>query len=110
MAVGDLRLYFPRVLDANLVKAHVVKEQRATFSAAPGYGSAAAAGRRPACRNFFWPAISDAHGVARHHGGRGAQSVYLAAEAVARAAGEPARFLLPDMRKQYALGATGRPS
>src|ERR1022692_963200 len=35
LAVGDLRLFFPRVLDANLVKAHVVKEQRATFSAAP---------------------------------------------------------------------------
>jgi len=30
-----LRLYFPRVKDAKLVKAHVVKEQRATFSAAP---------------------------------------------------------------------------
>jgi zeta-carotene desaturase len=35
LAIGDLRLFFPRVHDANLVKAHVVKEQRATFSAAP---------------------------------------------------------------------------
>jgi uncharacterized protein with NAD-binding domain and iron-sulfur cluster len=35
MAIGDLRLYFPRVRDAQLVKAHVIKEQRATFSAAP---------------------------------------------------------------------------
>jgi zeta-carotene desaturase len=35
IAVGDLRLFLPRVRDANLVKAHVVKEQRATFSAAP---------------------------------------------------------------------------
>jgi zeta-carotene desaturase len=35
MAIGDLRLYFPRVKDATLVKSHVVKEQRATFSAAP---------------------------------------------------------------------------
>ena len=31
IAIGDLRLYFPRVRDANLVKAHVVKEQRAVF-------------------------------------------------------------------------------
>jgi zeta-carotene desaturase len=35
IAIGDLRLYFPRVKDARLLKAHVVKEQRATFSAAP---------------------------------------------------------------------------
>ena len=35
IAIGDLRLYFPRVRDAQLVKAHVIKEQRATFSAAP---------------------------------------------------------------------------
>ena len=28
MAIGDLRLYFPRVRDAQLVKAHVIKEQR----------------------------------------------------------------------------------
>src|SRR5215472_2365091 len=35
IAIGDLRLYFPRVRDAKLLKSHVVKEQRATFSAAP---------------------------------------------------------------------------
>ena len=35
LAIGDLRLFFPRVRDAQLVKSHVVKEQRATFSAAP---------------------------------------------------------------------------
>ena len=35
LAIGDLRLFFPRVHDARLVKAHVIKEQRATFSAAP---------------------------------------------------------------------------
>src|ERR1035441_4691547 len=35
IAIGDLRLYFPRVRDANLVKAHVIKEPRATFAAAP---------------------------------------------------------------------------
>ena len=35
IAIGDLRLYFPRVKDATLVKSQVIKEQRATFSAAP---------------------------------------------------------------------------
>jgi zeta-carotene desaturase len=35
LAIGDLRLFFPRVKDAQLLKSHVIKEQRATFSAAP---------------------------------------------------------------------------
>ena len=87
---------FPRVREATLVKAHVVKEQRATFSAAPGHGSAAARPRRPALPNLFlagdwtrtgWPATME--GAVR--------SGYLAAEAVARAAGKPAEFLLPDI-------------
>jgi zeta-carotene desaturase len=95
MAIGDLRLYFPRVQEANLVKAHVVKEQRATFSAAPGTESL-----RPTAQsgppNVFlagdwtrtgWPATME--GAVR--------SGYLAAEAVAQKAGRPARFLLPDL-------------
>jgi zeta-carotene desaturase len=95
MAIGDLRLYFPRVHEANLVKAHVVKEQRATFSAAPGTGPL-----RPTAQsglpNVFlagdwtrtgWPATME--GAVR--------SGYLAAEAVAQSAGRPARFLLPDL-------------
>ena len=95
IAIGDLRLFFPLVRDANLVKAHVVKEQRATFSAAPGTESL-----RPTAQsgppNVFlagdwtrtgWPATME--GAVR--GG------YLAAEAVAQSAGSPARFLLPDL-------------
>jgi len=95
IAIGDLRLYFPRVHEANLVKAHVVKEQRATFSAAPGTESL-----RPAAQsgppNVFlagdwtrtgWPATME--GAVR--------SGYLAAEAVAQSAGTPARFLIPDL-------------
>ena len=81
------------------MKAHVVKEQRATFSAAPGTEAL----RPPAATslpNVFlagdftrtgWPATME--GAVR--GG------YLAAEAVARAAGRPARFLLPDTRLSY---------
>jgi zeta-carotene desaturase len=95
IAVGDLRLYFPRVQEANLVKAHVVKEQRATFSAAPGTESL-----RPTAQsgppNVFlagdwtrtgWPATME--GAVR--------SGYLAAEAVAQSAGTPAHFLIPDL-------------
>ena len=94
IAVGDLRLFFPRVREAQLVKAHVVKEQRATFSAAPETESLRP---EPACglRNVFlagdwtrtgWPATME--GAVR--------SGYRAAEAVASAAGKPASFLLPD--------------
>jgi squalene-associated FAD-dependent desaturase len=95
IAIGDLRLYFPRVHEANLVRAHVVKEQRATFSAAPGTESL-----RPTAEsgppNIFlagdwtrtgWPATME--GAVR--------SGYLAAEAVAQRAGSPARFLLADI-------------
>jgi squalene-associated FAD-dependent desaturase len=94
MAVGDLRLYFPRVREALLLKAHVVKEQRATFSAAPETESLrpGTASRFP---NLFlagdwtrsgWPATME--GAVR--------SGYLAAEAVTAAVGRAERFLLPD--------------
>ena len=95
IAIGDLRLYFPRVHDAKLVKAHVVKEQRATFSAAPETEAL-----RPAAESgpnglilagdwtrTGWPATME--GAVR--------SGYLAAEAVTRAAGTPQSFLLPDV-------------
>ncbi len=95
IAIGDLRLFFPKVREAKLVKAHVVKEQRATFSAAPETESL-----RPdpaaALPGVFlagdwthtgWPATME--GAVR--------SGYRAAEAVAARAGVPARFLLPDI-------------
>ena len=89
IAVGDLRLFLPRVLDANLVKAHVVKEQRATFSAAPGTESLRP-GTESSIGNLFmagdwtrsgWPATME--GAVR--------SGYLAAEAVA---GKSAGYLI----------------
>jgi len=95
IAIGDLRLFFPRVREARLVKSHVVKEQRATFSAAPETESL-----RPeppsVLPNVFlagdwthtgWPATME--GAVR--------SGYRAAEAIAHAAGKPAHFLLPDL-------------
>ena len=94
IAVGDLRLYFPRVRDAKLIKAHVIKEQRATFAAAPdtehlrpttdsGIPNLYLAGD---WTRTGWPATME--GAVR--------SGYLAAEWVAQAAGKPAQFLLPD--------------
>jgi zeta-carotene desaturase len=95
IAIGDLRLFFPRVREARLVKSHVVKEQRATYSAAPETESLRPG---PACGvpNVFlagdwtqtgWPATME--GAVR--------SGYRAAEAIAQAAGRPSRFLLPDL-------------
>lgn len=94
IAVGDLRLYFPRVKEAKLLKAHVIKEQRATFSAAPETESL-----RPTAQSgppnvaiagdwtrTGWPATME--GAVR--------SGYLAAEEVAQAARKPARFLVAD--------------
>ena len=81
--------------EAKVERAQVIKELRATFSAAPGL---------EACRPFAetkiagfflagdwthsgWPATME--GAVR--------SGYLAAEAVSAAAGKPAKFLLPDI-------------
>jgi squalene-associated FAD-dependent desaturase len=94
MAIGDLRLYFPRVRDAQLLKAHVIKEQRATFSPAPETEQLRPT---PDCgiANVFlagdwtrtgWPATME--GAVR--------SGYIAAEWVAQAAGKPAKFIVPD--------------
>jgi zeta-carotene desaturase len=94
IAIGDLRLYFPRVREARLLKSHVVKEQRATFSAAPETESL----RPPAATaipNLFlagdwtrtgWPATME--GAVR--------SGYIAAEAACKAAGKPEKYLLVD--------------
>jgi zeta-carotene desaturase len=94
IAIGDLRLYFPRVKDATLVKAHVIKEQRATFSAAPETESLRPTPEAGLPKVFLagdwtrtgWPATME--GAVR--------SGYLAAEGVAQAAGKPARFLIAD--------------
>jgi squalene-associated FAD-dependent desaturase len=94
IAIGDLRLYFPRVREARLLKAHVIKEQRATFSAAPetehlrptpdcGIAHVFLAGD---WTRTGWPATME--GAVR--------SGYIAAEWVAQAAGKPAKFVVPD--------------
>jgi len=89
-AVRELAEFFPIVHEAKLEKAHVVKEIRATFSAAPGLES-----MRPLSRTVIpnlvlagdwtrsgWPATME--GAVR--------SGYLAAEAITGK-----RFVLPDI-------------
>lgn len=93
MATEELAEFLPAVREAKIVKAHVVKEARATFSATPGLRRPGPATRWP---NLFlagdwtdsgWPATME--GAVR--------SGYMAAEAVAASLGRPARFLLPDV-------------
>jgi len=95
VALSELPYYFPLVRDAKVEKAHVIKEARATFSAAPGTESNRP-GQKTAFQNLFlagdwtrsgWPATME--GAVR--------SGYLAAEAVAAAAGRSQRFLVADL-------------
>jgi squalene-associated FAD-dependent desaturase len=95
LALDELKEFMPRVAEAKLDHAHVVKEVRATFSAAPNLEQ-----RRPlsatSIPNLFlagdwtrsgWPATME--GAVR--------SGYLAAEAVTRHSGTPHRFLKADV-------------
>lgn len=95
LALRELAEFLPRVADARLEKAHVVKEMRATFSARPGLES-----KRPGSATRYpnltlagdwtrsgWPATME--GAVR--------SGYIAAEHAAIALDQPRRFLLPDI-------------
>lgn len=94
-AAAELAEFFPRVRQAQLQQAHVIKEVRATWSPKPGVEAF-----RPVSetrvRGLFlagdwtrtgWPATME--GAVR--------SGYLAAEAVTRAAGQPQAFLYPGL-------------
>ena len=91
MAYRELREFFPQAADAKLVRSHVVKEARATYSAVPGLES-----QRPATRTIYpnlflagdwtntgWPATMEGAVI----------SGYRAAEEIARAAGVEATFV-----------------
>ena len=93
LARRELEEFFPACRDAKLVRSHVIKEARATYSAVPGL-QAARPGPATKYPNVFlagdwtntgWPATME--GAVR--------SGYIAAEAVARAGGREASFLLP---------------
>ena len=95
LAVRELAEFLPRVREAKLEKAHVVKEVRATFSPRPGT-EPLRPGSATRFKNLFlagdwtrsgWPPTME--GAVR--------SGYLAAEAVTGAAGSAKTFLLPDL-------------
>ncbi|MBV8069091.1 MAG: FAD-dependent oxidoreductase [Acidobacteriaceae bacterium] len=95
LALRELKEFFPQVANAKLERAHVVKEVRATFSAAPALESS-----RPVSKTAFpnlflagdwtrsgWPATMEGS----------VRSGYLAAEAVQEFLGQRQHFLLPDV-------------
>lgn len=95
LVLAEAAEFFPRVREANVERAQVIKEIRATYSAHPGMEALRpdATTRVP---NVFlagdwtrsgWPATME--GAVR--------SGYRAAEAVMAASGHPARFVLPDI-------------
>jgi squalene-associated FAD-dependent desaturase len=95
LALRELVEFFPLVAQAKLLKATVVKEVRATYSIRPQLDLLRPSTASPWPRVFLagdwvatgWPATME--GAVR--------SGYLAAEAVSSTAGEPARFLQPDL-------------
>jgi squalene-associated FAD-dependent desaturase len=96
LALSEVREFFPAAREANLVKSTVIKEVNATYSPRPGIDAHRPAAATPWPRVFLagdwtatgWPATME--GAVR--------SGYLAAEAVARAAGQPdSHFLSPDL-------------
>ena len=95
LATAELAEFLPRVREARIEKAHVIKELRATFSAAPGTEALRPSAHTGRPDLFLagdwtrsgWPATME--GAVR--------SGYLAAEAVAAASGRPVSFLLPDI-------------
>ena len=95
LALAEVREFFPGARAANLVKSTVIKEVNATYSPRPGIDVHRPAAITPWPRVFLagdwtatgWPATME--GAVR--------SGYLAAEALARAAGQSQRFISPDL-------------
>jgi squalene-associated FAD-dependent desaturase len=95
LALSELQEFFPEARSAEVVKATVIKEVHATYAPLPGVDAYRPAAASPWPRVFLagdwtatgWPATME--GAVR--------SGYLAAEAVARAAGRKAQFLRPDL-------------
>ncbi len=96
LALGEVREFFPAARDANLVKSTVIKELHATYSPRPGIDAHRPTAATGWSRVFLagdwtatgWPATME--GAVR--------SGYIAAEALARAAGrKDSRFLSADL-------------
>jgi len=96
LALRELADFFPGVREAKLLKATVVKEIHATYSALPGSDSYRPQSRTPWPRIFLagdwtatgWPATME--GAVR--------SGYCAAEEVIRQTGDSASLIVPDLQ------------
>jgi zeta-carotene desaturase len=95
-ALRELAEFFPRVKEAKLEKAVLMKEVRATFGVPPGIDSARPTAVSP-WQNLFlagdwvqtgWPSTMES----------AARSGHLAAEALCMAIGEPQTILDPDLK------------
>lgn len=93
LATAELSEFFPEVKQATLIRGHVVKEMHATFSASCGLPRPTAVTSDPSIflagdwTDTGWPSTME--GAVR--------SGYLAAEAVVSRAGDPHKFLIPDI-------------
>jgi zeta-carotene desaturase len=98
LAMKELVEFFPRVRDAKLVKATVIKEVHATFAPAPLSDEFRLSPASPWPRLFLsgdwtatgWPSTME--GAVR--------AGYLSAEALSKASGDARRFLVPDLPPQ----------
>jgi zeta-carotene desaturase len=97
-AVAGLAEFFPRVKEAKLEKAALVKEMRATFGVPPGIDEARPTAVSPWPNLFLagdwtatgWPSTMES----------AARSGHLAAEAVCKSMGEPRAILDADLKPQ----------
>ncbi|HEY0786782.1 MAG TPA: FAD-dependent oxidoreductase, partial [Acidobacteriaceae bacterium] len=95
LALRELALFFPRVREATLLKAAVIKEVRATYSVRPLLDQIRPGAQSPWPGVYLagdwtrtgWPATME--GAVR--------SGYLAAEAITRSSATPHPFLVPDL-------------
>jgi squalene-associated FAD-dependent desaturase len=95
-ALRELTEFFPKVAPAKLEKAALTKDVRATFGVPPGIDEARPSAISPWPNCFLagdwiatgWPSTMES----------GARSGHLAAEALAAAAGESRKFLVPDLK------------
>ncbi len=98
LALRELQEFFPAVRDAQLVKATVIKEMNAGYSALPGSDSYRPEARSPWPHIYLagdwiatgWPATMES----------AVRSGYKAAELIAQDAGSPQEFLMPDLPAQ----------
>jgi len=105
LALRELAEFFPRTRDAKLLKATVVKEVHATYSALPGSDAYRPGTVSPWPHVFLagdwtatgWPATME--GAVR--------SGYKAAEAVTAAAGGRKEFLISDLASQGLMSLFG---